>query len=140
MVTSDPKALNMVAHSAPTALAPMTTIRLGTSPSRKAPSEVTTPGRSIPGMGSSTGVEPVATIRWRPSSLACGRPSGAGGALYRGPPGPRGASPTATTSTALGPVNRACPLTTVTPLALSRLATPSVRVLVTRSLRLTTAE
>ena len=81
MVTSDPKALNMVAHSAPTALAPMTTIRRGTSASRKAPSEVTTPGRSIPGIGSSTGVEPVATITLLPSSLAWGRPSGAGGAL-----------------------------------------------------------
>jgi hypothetical protein len=139
MVTSDPKALNIVAHSAPTALAPMITIRLGTSPSRNAPSEVTTPGRSIPGIGSSTGVEPVATIRLRPSRLATGRPSGAGGALYSGPPAPSGASPTGTTSTVLGPTNRAWPLTTVTPLALRRLATPSVRVLVTRSLRLTTA-
>src|SRR4029453_11108097 len=102
------KALNIVAHSAPTALAPMITIRRGTSPSRKAPSEVTTPGRSIPGGGRSAGVEPVATIRLRPSRVATGRPPAAAGALYRGPPAPRGASPTPTTSTVLGPVNRAC--------------------------------
>ena len=51
MVTSDPKALNIVAHSAPTALAPMTTMRRGTSGSRNAPSEVTTPGQVDPGDG-----------------------------------------------------------------------------------------
>jgi hypothetical protein len=105
----------------------MIRIRRGTSASRNAPSEVTTPGRSIPGIGSSTGVEPVATITLLPSRLAWARPSDAGGALYRGPPSPSGASPTATASTVLGPTKRACPLTTVTPLALSRLATPSVR-------------
>ena len=81
MVTSDPKAWNIVAHSAPTALAPMITIRRGTSSSMKAPSEVTTPGRSIPGMGSTAGVEPVASSRLRPSRVAAGAPSGAGGAL-----------------------------------------------------------
>ena len=81
MVTSDPKAWNIVAHSAPTALAPTITMRRGTSSSRKAPSEVTTPGRSIPGIGSSAGVEPVARSRLRPSSVATGAPSAAGGAL-----------------------------------------------------------
>jgi hypothetical protein len=129
----------MVAHSAPTALAPMITIRLGTSPSRNAPSEVTTPGRSIPGMGSSTGVEPVATIRLRPSSLArAGRRARA--ARCTAAPRPQRRLPDGHHLHGLGPTNRACPLTTVTPLARSRPATPSVRVLVTRSLRLPTAD
>jgi len=65
----------------------------------KAPSLVITPGRSAPGIGSIAGVNPVAMITSRTDTVAVGRPSGAGPALYNAPPDPSGASPVGTTST-----------------------------------------
>ena len=69
-VTSEPKAENMVAHSVPTAPPPTITMRLGTSLSMNAPSELMTPGRSSPGIGNCAGVEPVAMMMCLPATWA----------------------------------------------------------------------
>ncbi len=85
-------------------------------------------------MGSTTGVEPVAMMTSRASIVRLEVPP-AGEALYSGPSGPSGAGPTSYTSRTVEPVKLACPVTTSTPLALNREATPSVRPLTMRSLR-----
>ena len=55
----------MQANSTPTTLAPSTTRLRGRRCIASSPSEVTTPGRSVPRMGTGAATEPVATMMAR---------------------------------------------------------------------------